>query len=185
MVLIELGNAGPEPVALAEAKTWCRIERDDEDVLIAALIGAARETVERETGLALRRRDLRIAIGDLPPDGRVALPRRPVATVLGLTAYGADGLPRAFAAANAVLERFGAGETVRLTEIVLAAANGLEIDVTAGFAPADVPEALKLAIKRMVAVSYETRAALAPEMQPALIPPAARAAIAAFREVRL
>lgn len=46
-------DAGDEPVTLAEAKAYCRVDLSDEDTLIASLISAARRRVEKETGLAL------------------------------------------------------------------------------------------------------------------------------------
>ena len=44
---------GEEPVTLAEAKAWCRIDAADEDALLSALIAAARLQVESLTGRAL------------------------------------------------------------------------------------------------------------------------------------
>lgn len=46
-------DAASEPVTLAEAKAYCRVDISDDDTLITALIGSARRYVERETGFAL------------------------------------------------------------------------------------------------------------------------------------
>lgn len=46
-------QATDEPVTLAEAKLHLRADGDDSDTLIGALITAAREIVERQTGYAL------------------------------------------------------------------------------------------------------------------------------------
>lgn len=43
-----------EPITLAEAKLFLRIEHDDEDTAIAALIAAARQHVEMATRRARR-----------------------------------------------------------------------------------------------------------------------------------
>ena len=66
MTIIDLGALDGaelvEPVSLSEAKAWARIERDDEDALIAGLIRAARQAVEAMTGLVLAQRGFRLAL---------------------------------------------------------------------------------------------------------------------------
>lgn len=186
MTLIDLGGVLAEPVPVAELKTWCRIERDDEDGLIAALAMAARQTIEAETRLVLARRTFRLAVDPVPADGWIEVERHPLHGVTGIVAYGAAGVPAAFEPEEAVIERALGIEAVRLSRrIVEAAANGVEVELQAGFAVEAVPENLKLAIRRIVAVSYELRAAVPVAMQPGLVPPAARALIQPFRRVRL
>ncbi|WP_018266519.1 head-tail connector protein [Methylosinus sp. LW4] len=46
-------DAASEPVTLADAKAYARVDLGDDDILITALIAAARRRVEKETGLAL------------------------------------------------------------------------------------------------------------------------------------
>ena len=53
MALIRITAPATEPIDLATAKLHCRVDGTDEDTLIAALIVAAREQAEHETGRAL------------------------------------------------------------------------------------------------------------------------------------
>ena len=53
-----IAGPGEEPVTLAEAKAWCRIDGADDDALLAALIAAARLQVESLTGRALMTQSL-------------------------------------------------------------------------------------------------------------------------------
>ncbi|MDJ0449241.1 head-tail connector protein [Methylocystis sp. JR02] len=46
-------DAASEPVTLADAKAYCRVDLAEDDTLITSLIKAARRHVEKETGLAL------------------------------------------------------------------------------------------------------------------------------------
>lgn len=186
MTLIDLGGVLAEPVSVADLKMFCRIERDDEDGLIAALAKAARETIEAETRLVLVRRAFRLAVDPVPRDGWIEVERHPLHAVTAIAAYDASGVATAFAPEEAVIERALGIEAVRVSRRVVAAAvNGVEIEVEAGFGPGAVPENLLLAIRRIVAVAYELRAVVPVAMQPGLVPPSARALLQPFRRVRL
>lgn len=53
MALVRIAAPATEPLDLATAKLHCRVDGSDEDALITALIVAAREKAEHETGRAL------------------------------------------------------------------------------------------------------------------------------------
>ncbi len=53
MALIRIAAPASEPLDLATAKLHCRVDGSDDDTLITALIVAARERAEHETGRAL------------------------------------------------------------------------------------------------------------------------------------
>lgn len=184
MTLIDLGPIGAEPVALAALKGWCRIDRTDEDDLIGALARAARETIEGETRLILARRAFRLTLDAMPPGGWIALPRGPGAEVTAVIGYDREGVPTVYAAEDALLARREAAVTIA-PDIAAAAVNGLEIEFTAGFEAGAVPDALREALLRIVAASYDTRAAVPPELQPSRMPSAAAALLAPYRPVRL
>ncbi|MBO0904916.1 head-tail connector protein [Jiella sonneratiae] len=185
MTTIDLGPVA-EPLTLADAKIWARIERDDEDGLIARLIAAGREAIERDTGLALVARSFRLTLDPAPCDGWVEATRRPLVSVDTVTAYDAAGNPRVFEPAEAIVERPRGTDGFRLAPAVLdAASNGVEIEFVAGYGDADRPAELILALKAIVAASYEARALVEPGMQPALRPAIAERLIAPHRRVRI
>ena len=62
MTLFRTVEPALEPVTLAEAKAHMRLGHDSEDALIAGLIRAARDEVERTTGTALIDQDWRLAL---------------------------------------------------------------------------------------------------------------------------
>jgi len=129
---------GEEPVTLAEAKAFCRIDGSDEDALVNALIAAARLQVESLTGRALITQTWRLTMACAPR--LVELPVIPVAALVAAP----DG---------AVLQ----GDAVLLVEPV----DELTVDYTAGYgAAADVPGDLKQAVLTLVAYWYENRDAV-------------------------
>jgi uncharacterized phiE125 gp8 family phage protein len=182
---IDLGG-GVEPVTLAEAKTWCRIERSDEDGLIEDLVRAARQSIEATTGLVLAKRLFRLAMDTVPAHGWIEATRRPLVAVAAIVAYGPGGEPISFDPDEAVIERALGLEAIRLSPAVRAAAeNGAEVDFEAGYAEGAVPENLRIALRMIVAASYELRAAVDPRLQPAAIPPRALSLLSPYRRVSL
>ena len=178
MILIELTKPAAEPITVPEAKAWARIERDDEDASIARLVSAARETVEQRTGLVLGGRTFRLVLDAVPADGLVAIARRPLTKVTGVRRYDGDGR-ETLEAADAV--------TISAAGLVLApqlrSAHSLEIEFEGGDESAG--EAVRQAMLRIFAASYETRGLVGDALQPALVPAFAAALLAPVRRVAL
>jgi uncharacterized phiE125 gp8 family phage protein len=93
MRLEPLAAVAVEPVSLAQAKLWLRVDHDAEDGLITALISAARDYVEAQTGLALAPQTWRLAVR--PSALPVELPRPPFGALLSAEALLGDGTTRA------------------------------------------------------------------------------------------
>lgn len=151
-----------EPVTLAEARAHLRVSADAEDGLIGRLVTAARAEVERLTRRALVHQDWRLALDAWPPGRVVHFPLAPVASVILVTVYDANGMPQPLAADAWTLDR--AGEPPRLKAAPgapagLAGLNGIEIDFRAGYgADAEaVPAPLRQAILLLVAHWFERR----------------------------
>lgn len=187
MTLFRTVAPAVEPVTLSEVKTTLRLDHDGEDELIAGLIRAAREEVEASCGLALVDQDWRLALERPPRSGRVLLRRHPVREILSVTAYGSDGEASLVDPATYRLD--GGGRPARLHFLAMppSAANGIEIDFSAGFGEAgtDVPDLLKRAMLVLVAYWYEFRASYAAADQPVSFPPGYERLIAPWRARRL
>lgn len=83
-----------EPVTLAEAKLWCRIEDDDtaQDAMVLLLITAARERAEEITARAFARRTFELRLDAFPADDSpIWLPYPPLVSVEYLTYGTSDG----------------------------------------------------------------------------------------------
>lgn len=151
-----------EPLTLAEAKTWLRVDGVDEDELIRALIVAARLTVEAEARRLLMDQTWRILLDVWPAFERLALPIAPASSVLAARVFDAAGLPSLVE--QGFLELDPASDPPCLVIVAPPPApgqarGGIEIDVKAGYGPAptDVPEPLRLAIRLLVARWFENR----------------------------
>src|SRR5690606_27665590 len=77
MTLFRTVDPAAEPVTLAELKAHLRLEHDSEDALLNGLNRAAREDLERTTGLALIDQNWRLALDKWPRDGCVAVMLHP------------------------------------------------------------------------------------------------------------
>ena len=137
-----IAGPGEEPVTLAEAKAWCRIDASDEDALVTALIAAARLQVESLTGRALVTQSWRLTL-DCPRGRLVVLPVVPVRV--------ATAIAMATRSASRAAGRRGAAGRARAT----AARRSTTPPATA--TAADVPADLKQAVLALVAYWYENR----------------------------
>ena len=137
-----IAGPGEEPVSLAEAKAWCRIDASDEDALVTALIAAARLHIEGLTGRALVTQSWRLTV-ECPIGRVITLPVLPVSAVTAATAD------------DVTIEVVLQGDSVLLPA---AGYDAVVLDYTAGYADADaVPQDLKQAVLTLVAYWFENR----------------------------
>jgi len=191
MISYLLAGPAEEPVTLAEAKAWVKLDGADEDALLATLITAARLHLESVTGRALLTQSWRLVLDAWPAGGEVRLPVAPLSALTEIRAFDEDGDGHTLA-----LEQFlvaPGDEPVRLLlpatvagMPVLRQRFGIEIDYVAGFgAAADVPQELKQALLVLVAHWFEHRDAVVIAGSGAVIPFGFDRLIAPWREVRL
>jgi uncharacterized phiE125 gp8 family phage protein len=177
-----------EPLSLAEAKAFLRVETGEEDPLIAALISAARLHVEAQAGLALVTQNWRLVLDCWPANGRIAARPAPLQALTAARVFDFDGEVRAIDLQSFVPD--ASTSTLSFMPWTLPMptriAAGIEIDIAAGFgdAASDVPEPLRQAIRLLVAHWHESRAALA-GAEAAPMPPNASALIAPYRMLPL
>lgn len=182
--------AGPagEPVSLAEAKAFLKVDDNAEDGLITTLIGAARLHVEGVTGQALLAQSWRVVLDAWPADRQVKLPVIPFMAVTEITAYDTAGGAHDVPLAQFLREpdRLLLPATVAGMP-TLRERQGLEIDYVAGFGtePEDVPADIRQALLVLVAHWYEHRDAVIMAGSGAVVPSGFDRLVAGHKRVRL
>lgn len=175
-----------EPISLAEAKLFLRVDHNAEDNLIVTLIGAAREAVEAGIGRALITRRVRESLDIWRRDAvnGAVLGLGPVTNVVAVRLIADNGAQSVIDPERYRLE--GNRDRPRLVfppglPSTLRSAGGIEIEYDCGYADdADgLPIALRLATLQIAASLYELR------QGEGAIPEAARALMRPFAPARL
>jgi uncharacterized phiE125 gp8 family phage protein len=179
-----------EPVSLGEAKAWLRLDTDDEDDLVQALLVSARLTLEAYTRRFFVTQSWRLVFDAWArAQPRVlAVPLAPLASVAAIRVYDANDAaqtlaPQSYRAPPAP----AGGRIVFLADPPAPArrADGIEIDVVVGYGPraSDTPEPLRRAILALVANWHENRGD--GQAASAVLPAPALALARPFRRERL
>jgi uncharacterized phiE125 gp8 family phage protein len=160
-----------EPLSLADARQFLRVEHDADDELIAALIAAARAEVELATRRLLMMQTWRIVLHRWPPSGRIVSPASPLRTLEAVRVFDAEGEAEALDTGAFLLDTSSVPGVIVFTRGSLPAPGralaGIELDVTAGYGEAaDIPAPLLQAIRHLVARAYEQRDRVAPDALP-------------------
>lgn len=153
-----------EPITLAEAKLHCRVDVDDDDLLIGALITAAREQAEHRTGRALCEQTLELVLDGFGELG--TLPRPPAIALTSVKYLDLVGAQQTLGSPGYVFD--GDSAPARLVPAVgqtwpatLAVPAAVRIRYTAGYgAAADVPQSIKNWMLLTVGALYANREAL-------------------------
>jgi uncharacterized phiE125 gp8 family phage protein len=189
MTLFRTVEPAVEPVTLSEVKAHLRIDGTSEDDLLTGLVRAARQDVERSTGLALIDQSWRLVLDRWPASGTVPLRIHPVREVLSVTLYGSEGEASLLAPESYQVDTLSRPARVHAETAppALRAMNGVEIDFSAGFGESgtDVPDLLRRAILLLVAHWYEFRAGFGPDDQPVSYPAGYERMIVGYRAGRL
>ncbi len=163
MALIRITAPATEPLDLATAKLHCRVDGTDEDTLITALIVAAREQAEHETGRALVTQTWEL-VHDAFPEAFV-LRRAPIQSVTSLKYLDpATGTELTLDPADYLLDKDsepgyvvpGYGKTWPYAREV---PNAVRLRYVAGYGAAvAVPQAIKQWMLLAIGTMYENRA---------------------------
>jgi uncharacterized phiE125 gp8 family phage protein len=153
-----------EPVTLDEAKAYLRVETADEDALLTRLIAAARHAAERATGRALITQSWRMVLDRWPASRVVELPFSPLQSLDAVVLIDDADTESVWPASGYVTDLAAEPGRLALRDGVAPPLPGrdiagLAVDFTAGYGdqPADVPEALRQAVIRLVAHWFEHR----------------------------
>ncbi|MBV9558135.1 MAG: phage head-tail connector protein [Pseudolabrys sp.] len=188
MSAILLTPPASEPLSLAEAKAWLRVEHDDDDDVITALIAAARLHVEALTRRALITQSWRLVLDGWPVTGRIDMTPAPLRTLNAARVYDAGGVTHSVDTQAFVVDPAGAALSFAPWSVAQPGrvAAGIELDVTAGYGDAeDVPEPLRQAIRLLLAHWYENRGLVTSGPNVAALPATAAALLAPYRAVSL
>lgn len=188
MPAILLAGPAAEPITLAEAKMYLRVDHDAEDALISSLITAARATVEALTRRVLIDQGWRIVRDAWPASGLIAAPVNPLREIVAAHVVDAAGEEIELALDAFALDTARLPGLIRVARSALPAPGrplaGIAIDVIAGHgASADhVPSPLIEAVRVVLAHFYEHRDVPGPG---AAFPARLDALVAPFRVARL
>jgi uncharacterized phiE125 gp8 family phage protein len=188
MSSILLTGPAVEPISLAEAKAFLRVEHDDDDDVIAALIAGARIYAEAQTRRAFITQSWRLTRDAWPQTGRIAVRPGPLQSLDAARVYDGQSEP-------IELDAVGFFPDVAGSELVFApwampqpgrAAAGIELDVTLGYGDAaiDVPEPLRQAIRLLVGHWYDNRGLVSADTT-TVLPVTVPALLAPYRMVSL
>jgi uncharacterized phiE125 gp8 family phage protein len=159
-------TAGPavEPITLEDAKLHARIDNDEEDILVASLMLAARMHIERNLDVALIRQSWSLYLDAWPEAPFVELPLGPLVSVEAVRLYSPSNThvtldPALFVVDTASRRPRLARHQGQAWPLPGRAINGIEIAFTAGYGEAeeDVPMPIRQAIRMLVAHWYEAR----------------------------
>ena len=178
-----------EPLSVSDAKAFLRVEHDDDDTIIAALIAAARNHVEALTRLGLINQTWRIVLDGWPEQGRIKPRLGPLRSLAAARVYNELGVASSIDTGRFVVDT--ASSTIAAPGWSLPvpgrAVAGIELDVNIGFgaAAADVLQILLQAIRMLVAHWYENRSLVSIGQSVAMMPPSVNAMISSYRVLSL
>lgn len=161
-----------EPVTLAEAKKQLEIaeSNDAHDSQVLALIVAAREAVERETGIVGATGTFVYRVTEFPCDVLLIPDIRPVSAITSITYIDTAGATQTWSSSNYSLDNNGVRPFVRLAygaswPTIRGDVNGVTITLVAGYATAaTIPSLFKQACLMHITQNFESRDGMAKDL---------------------
>ncbi|MGY6567825.1 MAG: head-tail connector protein [Salinarimonas sp.] len=192
MIPIRIAGPAVEPVSLAEARAFLRLDDDDtqENDLVLALIEAGRLLLESATRLIFVAQNWRLTVPRIRGQGidrrEIRLPLAPIIAISEVRALDEAGLAEIVDPALYRLRQGAVPPLLVLGDDFPGAPGGIEIDLQAGFGPdaSHVPAPLRQALRMLVARWFEQRG---DGQEPASteLPADVALMIAPYRHVRL
>ena len=153
-----------EPITLTEAKLHLRVDYDEDDALIEALIMAARERAEGHMWRALITQTLNVRLDSWPCHEFLFLPRPRLQSVSSVQYTDDLGATATFASSNYIVSTASEPGVIALKDnaewptATLQVIDGISVTYVAGYGvAADVPAIIKQALLLTVGHWYENR----------------------------
>lgn len=173
--LVRVSGPVSEPLTLAEAKQYLRIEHAADDAVITRAISAAREAAEEYMRVAMLPQTFSYTA---PLAGTIiTLPMGPAQAISSIQLYGSDGSSSTMSASYYRLTIDGYG--VVFNHSPAGVKVTVQYEAYSASAAANVPSLMKQGLLQHVAVIVEERGGYTP------LPKAALASYQPFRRVRL
>jgi uncharacterized phiE125 gp8 family phage protein len=178
-----------EPLSLDDAKAFLRVEHDDDDAVIAALVASARHHVEALTRCGLLTQTWRLVLDRWPDNGRIRPRLGPLRALEAARVFDGANEARALDADMFVIDRAAGAIAAPGWSLPPPGRSsaGIELDLSIGFGATanDVPPVLLQAIRTLVAHWYENRGLVAIGASVAMMPGSVNAMIASYRVLSL
>lgn len=175
-----------EPVTLAEAKAWCKVDHSDDDALITSLNVAARDRLEHETRRQFVTATWRLTLPRF--SGPIRLPKPPFQSASSITYVDPAGATQTVTASwyTAAADPDGGlivlGENYSWPDVLPNRVDAVTVQFVAGYGLAvSVPDAIKTAIKMTLAHWYAQREPVVIGSTTAEVPMSARWLLGPYR----
>jgi uncharacterized phiE125 gp8 family phage protein len=158
-----------EPVTLAEARLWLRIDDDDttQDAMIVLLIKAMREYAEHLTGRAICQQTLEYRTDSFPFSGPIEIPQPPLVSVTSVSYVDSSGELQAMDSSPTGWQVDTASEPGRIAPLTTSGGwpdanseelGAIRIRYVAGYAsPSLIPRSIRLWMQSRIATLFEQR----------------------------
>lgn len=148
-----------EPITLAEVKAHCVIGHDEDDLLLAIMISAAREHGESITGRSWAEKTLEVVL-DRFPVGTISLPATPISSVSSIEYVDANGAEQTLPESEYHVDTESMIGRVVPKDAWPETAdqpNAVRVQYSAGWTPEEFPQSLRQWMLIRVATLYEHR----------------------------
>jgi uncharacterized phiE125 gp8 family phage protein len=159
-----IGGPSEEPITLEEAKTFLRVDFDEDDDLIASLITMARKTVEHRTRRALITQTWTLTLPCWPCDSVIRIEKPPVQSIGHVKFYDTTGVQQTISSSNyqVIAKPDSPGRVIPISGYswpgLYDREEAIEVEFTTGYGGVtDVPEEAKQAMNLLIAERYENR----------------------------
>lgn len=152
-----------EPVSVAEAKLYCKVQDTADDTLFSTLITSARRMLEKYTMTSFAEKTIHATWVEVPKQNYVELPYGPIISVNHIYRIDEEGTEEELTLNS---DYYVLGDQDAIVKIVsywssgTVLVNSIRCEYTAGYGDTvteTLPAELKLAILKQVATDYELR----------------------------